>query len=187
MLKESDYKQQMEHVLFASCLPSPKAIHHPSIDSVAMPLEIKLFIVTKKKGNQCELYLALLFSYALSLAATLTAKSKKGCNLTFGCDKLENQLSLICLAVDLCLTSFFWTAFHNLSVFEGGNHFMCVACSNSHAASFQFQFQFDRGLEVMAHIQLTTFYQFSLQFPGCNKAFSRLENLKIHQRSHTGY
>lgn len=49
MLKESDYKQQMEHVLFASCLPSPKAIHHPSIDSVAMPLEIKLFIVTKKK------------------------------------------------------------------------------------------------------------------------------------------
>lgn len=27
---------------------------------------------------------------------------------------------------------------------------------------------------------------FSLQFSGCNKAFSRLENLKIHQRSHTG-
>lgn len=26
----------------------------------------------------------------------------------------------------------------------------------------------------------------SLQFPTCNKAFSRLENLKIHQRSHTG-
>lgn len=25
-----------------------------------------------------------------------------------------------------------------------------------------------------------------LQFDGCNKAFSRLENLKIHQRSHTG-
>ena len=24
------------------------------------------------------------------------------------------------------------------------------------------------------------------QFNGCNKAFSRLENLKIHQRSHTG-
>lgn len=24
------------------------------------------------------------------------------------------------------------------------------------------------------------------QFSGCNKAFSRLENLKIHQRSHTG-
>jgi len=28
--------------------------------------------------------------------------------------------------------------------------------------------------------------QFLFQFKGCHKAFSRLENLKIHQRSHTG-
>jgi len=49
MLKEFDYKQQMVHVLFASCLPSPKGIHHATIDSVAMPLEMKLFMVTKKR------------------------------------------------------------------------------------------------------------------------------------------
>ncbi|GLV37035.1 lame duck [Carabus blaptoides fortunei] len=30
------------------------------------------------------------------------------------------------------------------------------------------------------------FPTFFVQFKGCNKAFSRLENLKIHQRSHTG-
>lgn len=30
------------------------------------------------------------------------------------------------------------------------------------------------------------FFQYKIQFEGCRKAYSRLENLKTHLRSHTG-
>lgn len=43
---------------------------------------------------------------------------------------------------------------------------------------------FKNSLQFSAKVKVVN--ELFFQFPHCKKAFSRLENLKIHQRSHTG-